>query len=56
MDILKFPFSNLLLNTLLRSVVMFVVLIFAFGISPYNSYWVAIVHDAISLLLIRNLV
>jgi hypothetical protein len=52
MDVLKFPFQNLLINTVLRSVVMFVVLIFAFGVSPYNSYWVAVVHDAISLTLI----
>lgn len=54
MDLLKFPFSNLLLNTVTRSVVMFVVLIFAFGVSPYNAYWVAVVHDAISLTLIHG--
>ena len=52
MDILQFPFQNLLLNTFLRSVVMFVILIFGFGVSAYNAYAVAVVHDAISLTLI----
>ena len=54
MDILKFPFSNLLVNTVVRSVVMFVILIFVFGVSPYNAYWAAVVHDAITLTLIHG--
>jgi len=34
---------------------MFVVLVFAFGVSPYNAYWVAIIHDAITLIIIKKI-
>jgi hypothetical protein len=50
------PTSNPIWNTLIRSIIMIVILIFGLGVSFYNAYWVAIVHDAISLILIRGLV
>lgn len=53
MNVLTVPTSNLLLNTFLRSMVMFLILVFGFDVSYYNAYWVAIVHDTISLVLIR---
>jgi len=53
MDILSIPTSNLLLNTFLRSCVLFVFLVFGLKMSYYNAYWAAIVHDTISLNLIR---
>ena len=56
MDILKFPTSNLLINTFLRSLVIFVGAMFGIGFTAYNAYWITIVHDIISLFLIRNLV
>ena len=56
MDVIKFPTSNLLINTFLRSIVIFVSAIFGIGLTAYNAYWVTIGHDIVSLLLIRNLV
>ena len=49
MDFWYFPTANTLLNTFLRSCVLFVVLVFGFKKSYYQAYWYAIVHDAISL-------
>ena len=43
------PTENALLNTFLRSIVMFIFLVFGSKMSYYNAYWVLIVHDAISL-------
>lgn len=51
-----FPTANPVLNILLRSIVLVVGLIFAGNWTFYNAYWVAIVHDVISLLGIRHLV
>lgn len=56
MNIHLFPTSNVILNIFIRSMVMFVGLVFGGGVSFYNAYWVAVVHDTISLILIRNLV
>jgi hypothetical protein len=56
MDAWFFPTSNPLLNTFLRSIVVILTMIFGFKTSWYAAYWGAIVHDAISLVLIRNLV
>ena len=49
MNILYIPTANPLLNTFIRSMVMFAILVFAFGQTYKNAYWAAIVHDAISL-------
>ena len=56
MNVWLVPTANPLWNTLIRSIIMIVILIFGFGVSFYNAYWVAIVHDAVSLVLIRGLV
>ena len=54
MDILfKFPTANLLINTFLRSIVVIAVAILGFQSSWYTAYWSAVIHDAISLVLIR---
>lgn len=52
MDVLKFPTSNLLINTFLRSLVIFVGAMFGLGFTAYNSYWITIGHDIVSLSLI----
>jgi hypothetical protein len=49
------PTSNLLINTFLRSIVVITIMIIGFQSSWYSAYWAAIIHDAISLVLIRNL-
>ena len=51
-----FPAANPVLNVLLRSIVLVVGLIYGFGWTLYSAYWVAIVHDIISLVLVRHLV
>ena len=56
MDLWFFPTSNPLLNTFLRSIVVILTMIFGFKTSWYSAYWGAIIHDAISLVLIRDLV
>jgi hypothetical protein len=56
MNVWLIPTSNAIWNTLIRSIIMIIILIFGFNVSFYNAYWVAIIHDAISLLLIRDLV
>jgi hypothetical protein len=43
------PTENALLNVFLRSLVLFVILVFGFKNTYYNAYWVLVVHDAISL-------
>lgn len=53
MDILFFPLTNPIWNTFIRSIVIIVLLIFGFQWTLYNAYWVAIVHDVISLIIIR---
>ena len=56
MNVWLIPTSNPLWNTLIRSIVMIIILIFGFNVTFYNAYWVAIVHDAISLILIKDMV
>jgi hypothetical protein len=49
----KFPTPNLLINTFLRSIVVIAIAILGFQSSWYVAYWSAVVHDAISLVLIQ---
>jgi len=56
MDAWFFPTSNVLVNTFLRSIIVILIMIFALKTTWYSAYWGAIVHDAVSLVLIRNLV
>ena len=51
--IFKFPTANLLINTFLRSIVVIAVAILGFQSSWYTAYWSAVIHDGISLVLIR---
>jgi hypothetical protein len=53
MNLLLFPFESAILNTFLRSIVLIIGLVFGYGTTLYNAYWAAIVHDIISLILIR---
>jgi len=50
------PTTNALINTFLRSLVVIAVMILGFKTTWYSAYWGAVVHDAISLILIRDLV
>jgi hypothetical protein len=56
MNVLLWPTANPILNTFLRSIVLILGMIFGFGQSLYSAYWGAIVHDTISLVLIRDMV
>jgi hypothetical protein len=56
MDLWFLPTANPLLNTFLRSIVVILIMIFGFKTSWYSAYWGAIIHDVISLVLIRDLV
>ena len=51
--IFKFPTSNVLINTFLRSIVVIAIAVLGFQSSWYVAYWSAVIHDAISLILIR---
>jgi hypothetical protein len=44
------------LNTVLRSIVLILLMVFGMGTTLYTAYWGAIVHDIVSLVLIRDLV
>ena len=55
MNIFLYPTANALLNTFLRSIVLFLALVFGGGLSYYTAYWAAVAHDAVSLILIRPL-
>jgi hypothetical protein len=50
------PTSNVLINTFLRSLVVIAIMILGFQSSWYSAYWGAIIHDAISLVLVRGMV
>ena len=50
--VFKFPTSNVLINTFLRSMVVIAIAILGFQSSWYVAYWSAVVHDAISLVLV----
>jgi len=56
MDFWLIPTANLLINTFLRSLIVIAVMILGFKTSWYSAYWGAVIHDAISLFLIKDLV
>jgi len=56
MNALLLPTANLVLNTFLRSIVLILVMVFGFKTTIYTAYWGAVIHDAISLWLIKDLV
>ena len=56
MNIWLFPTANAVLNTFLRSIVLIVAMVAGFQTSWYDAYWGAVIHDAISLVLIRSYV
>lgn len=56
MNIWLLPTANPLINTFLRSLVVIAVMLLGFKTSWYSAYWGAVIHDAISLVLIRHLV
>jgi hypothetical protein len=56
MNVLLLPTANPILNTFLRSIVLILGMIFVFDQSLYSAYWAAVIHDAISLWLIKPLV
>ena len=53
MNIWLYPTENAILNTFLRSIVLIVILTAGFQTTWYTAYWGAVIHDAISLVLIR---
>ena len=55
MNVLLLPTSNPVLNTFLRSIVLIVAMVFGFKTTFYAAYWGAIIHDTVSLILIRPL-
>lgn len=50
------PTTDLLINTFLRSLIVIAIMVVGFETSWYSAYWGAILHDAISLVLIRDIV
>ena len=52
MNVWLLPTANPILNTFLRSIVLIVIMVFGLGSSWYSAYWGAVIHDAISLVLI----
>ena len=56
MNIWLIPTSNALINTFLRSLVVISFMILGLGTTWYSAYWGAVIHDAISLVLIYPLV
>ena len=54
MDPLLFPTSNVLINTVLRSLVLIAIMMIGFRTNLYVAYWGAVVHDTISLLLVYS--
>jgi hypothetical protein len=53
-DVFLFPTSNVLINTFLRSIIVILVMIMGFQTSWYEAYWGAVIHDAISLFIVRS--
>jgi hypothetical protein len=53
-NVFLFPTSNVLINTFLRSIIVILVMILGFQSSWYEAYWGAVIHDAISLFLVRS--
>jgi hypothetical protein len=56
MNVWNIPTVNPLINTFLRSLIVIAVMILGFKTSWYSAYWGAVIHDAISLFFIRDLV
>ena len=56
MNFWLFPSSNALVNTFIRGCLVLLATVYGFKMSWYNGYWLAIVHDSISLFLIKDLV
>jgi hypothetical protein len=56
MNFWLFPFANPIINTVLRGFLVALAAVYVGNVSWYNGYWLAIVHDIISLFLIRDLV
>jgi len=52
MDFWLFPTANLLINTFLRGFLALLISVYAFKTSWYSGYWVAIIHDILSLSLL----
>ena len=53
-NVFLFPTSNVLINTFLRSIIVILVMIFGFQSSWYEAYWGAVIHDAVSLFIVRS--
>lgn len=53
-DVFLFPTKNVLINTFLRSIIVILVMILGFQTSWYEAYWGAVIHDAVSLFLVRS--
>jgi hypothetical protein len=53
MNILEIPTNNLLINTFIRGFLVLLVSVYAFKKTWYVGYWFAILHDAISLMIIK---
>jgi hypothetical protein len=53
MNVWFLPTANPVLNTFLRSIVLILIMVFGLNASWYSAYWGAIIHDTISLILIR---
>ena len=56
MNVWMIPTANPLINTFLRSLIVIAFMILGLKTTWYSAYWGAVIHDAISLILIRNLV
>ena len=52
MNVWLVPTTNPILNTFLRSVVLILFMVLGLNSTWYTAYWGAIVHDAVSLVLI----
>jgi len=56
MNFWLFPTLNALVNTVIRGFLVAIVSVYGFKLSWYSGYWLAVIHDAISLILIRDMV
>ena len=56
MNVWLIPTSSPIWNTFIRSIVLMLVMIFGLKYSFYQAYWGAVIHDGISLLMIRDMV
>jgi hypothetical protein len=56
MNVWLLPTANPLINTFLRSLIVIAVMILGLKTSWYSAYWGAVIHDGISLILIRDFV